>query len=145
MDSQCLPSNSTTECLGPAPTDLFFFFASSKSRPLFVIIWPRGMSELVAALEDPSLPLVGRLKVACYLWQQDEMLSSDLLLGWVCNELCQAYNRKSKTTPPPLTCSKLWQFLCVVLEAVVETDSVQDLDLSPLNTHLFQVRECVFL
>lgn len=102
------------------------------------------MSELVAALEDPSLPLLGRLKVACYLWQQDEMLSSDLLLEWVCNELCQAYNRKSKTTPPPLTCSKLWQFLCVVLEAVVETDSVQDLDLSPLNTHLFQVRECVF-
>ena len=100
------------------------------------------MAELVCALQDSLLGVEERLKIACYLWGQEQLLSGEkeaILLKWACQELCLAYNRKKSKTPPPhVTCSQLWGFLCSVLEALVEAEKLPR-DLSSLNTHLFQV------
>lgn len=95
------------------------------------------MAELVSALSDLSLPVLGRLKVACYLWVRNAAGKHALLFEWACQELCMAYNRKNKAPPPHVTCSQMWGFLCTVLKGMVADGVLHDL--SPLNTHLFQV------
>lgn len=97
----------------------------------------------MSALQDQSLPVLGRLKVASYLWLPGKLLPTErnrLMLQWACQEICLAYSKKNKAPPPHVTRSKLWVFLCTVLEAMVEEGEVVH-DLSPLSTHLFQVSE----
>ena len=98
------------------------------------------MSELLKALYDSSVPILGRLKVACYLWGQCDILprgKNAFLLKWVCQELCLVYSKKKKAPPSPHTACKLWQFLSFVLNAVLE--GRDDEETSVLNIHLFQV------
>lgn len=99
------------------------------------------MAELVSALHDASLPVLGRLKVAHYLWLPGKLLPAErsaLMLQWACQELCLAYSKKNKAPPPHVTRGRLWVFLCTVLEVVAEDGEVQP-DLEPLSPHLYQV------
>ena len=96
--------------------------------------------ELVNSLSDYSLSLEDRLKVSCYLWRQDHVLASQrnhFLLEWACQEVCRAYNKKIKRSPPLAAIGKLWAFLGRLLKILVAEDSVQELP--SLNQHLFQV------
>lgn len=98
------------------------------------------MAYLVSALHDSSLPVRGRLKVAWHLWRQGELLSTErnaLMLKWVCQELCLAYNKKNRAPPPHVIRGHLWSFLCTVLGAMVQEEFQQDLVV--LSSHLFQV------
>lgn len=108
------------------------------------------MSELFIGIADRrSVPLVGRLKVACYLWKEKEGIlpilgKKTVLLRWVCQEICLVYDKRSKGTLPssPSTIYKLWRFLSVVLRAIEgegEKREKELTDLSPLNAHLLQV------
>lgn len=99
------------------------------------------MAALVVALHDSSLSVLERLKVAHYLWLPGRLLPAErsaLMLQWACHELCQAYSKKNKAPPPHVTRGRLWGFLCMVLERIVEGSEVL-LDLTPLSSHLFQV------
>ena len=108
------------------------------------------MSKLLLGLSDRrSISLVGRLKVACYLWKEEEGIlpilgKKTVLLRWVCQEICLVYDKRAKGPPSsPSTICKLWKFLSVILRAIEgegENKSEGELtDLSPLNTHLLQV------
>lgn len=103
------------------------------------------MSELLSALQDASLPVLGRWKVACHLYQHGGPRGQVLLLKWACQELCQAYNKRNKTPPPPVTCCKLWAFLRAVLEGGVADDGDLLQETSVLNSHVFQVTVCAGL
>lgn len=101
------------------------------------------MAEFVSALTDPSLPLLGKIKVAKYLWEERDLFPlerNSLMLKWACQELCTAYNKKTKSPPSHVTRSQLWGSLSTVLEAVTKEGEVS-LDLAPLSVHLFQVDE----
>ena len=99
------------------------------------------MAEFVSALMDPSLPLQGKIKVARYLWGEGNLLPPErnaLMLKWACQELCSAYNKKTKSPPSHVTRSQLWRSLGTVLEAESQEEEVS-LDLTSLSSHLFQV------
>lgn len=99
------------------------------------------MAEFISALHDPSLSVVGKLKVARYLWQKGNLLPAErnaLMLKWACQELCSAYSKKNKVPPPHVTRGRLWGCLYTVLEALVEEGEMPQ-DLTPLSSHLFQV------
>lgn len=120
----------------------FFFLASTKGgvSTAHVDVASLAMTEVLSSLNDRSLPLSDKLKVACYLWGHDELLASGkntFLLQWACQELCQAYSKKAKRSVPLATAGKLWAFLGRLLKAVVEDGRVKDLP--SLNKHLFQV------
>ena len=102
------------------------------------------MSDLIKGLSDLKLTLEERLKVACYLWKTPRSLSSSgkkyLLLRWTCQELCGAFDKRSKSSSsrdPSLVC-KLCKFFHLVLAAVGE-ECEEDTDLSSVNLHLLQV------
>ncbi len=103
------------------------------------------MAELLEALRDPSLPVPGRLKVARYLLKTREDIlprgKLSYLLKWVCQELCLIYNKKNKSQrPPPLEAAEqLWGFLSKVVGSVGEDRGGGEVELSPINVHLFQV------
>ena len=110
------------------------------------------MSDLLVGLSNRrSVPLLGRLKVACYLWTEKEgiLLISEkktVLLRWVCQELCLVYDKRVKGNPPPLpsTVDKLWRFLSKVMHAIEgeeeeKESELEQTDLSPLNIHLLYV------
>ena len=105
--------------------------------------WPDRrvlMSSVLRALYDHSLSLPQRLKVARYLWGQEDILSEEktaFLVKWVCGELCTVYNRKNQRPPSSSISCELWKFLSFVLTAIVEEEDAKEL--SALNIHLFQV------
>lgn len=122
------------------PHVFFFLIASNKGACLAC---PRGyaklaMAELLSSLHDRSLLLSDRVKVASYLWRQNELLANGFLLNWSCQELCLAYSKKNKSPPPHVTTGNLWALLGVIVKAVVEDGSV--MALPALNSYLFQVK-----
>lgn len=58
------------------------------------------MSEVLRALHDGTLKLEERLKVACYVARNGnpDLLESKVtfLVKWACEELCNAYSKKSR-------------------------------------------------
>lgn len=99
------------------------------------------MAELLSSLHDRSLLLSDRVKVASYLWRQNELLAAEengFLLNWSCQELCLAYSKKNKSPPPHVTTGNLWALLGVIVKAVVEDGLV--MALPALNSYLFQVK-----
>ncbi len=63
-----------------------------------VMTKPPSMAELLHALQDRSLGVEGRLKVACYLWSQRDTRASvgmvTTLENWACGEISAAYSKK---------------------------------------------------
>lgn len=111
------------------------------------VLQSRAMSNLLRGLyERKSVPLSGRLKVACYLWKDNDSLSvlgkRSFVLTWVCQELCLIYDKRTKPSSFPDTSLvyKLWKFLHTVLDAIGKEDEKDFTDLSPINVHLLQVR-----
>ena len=99
------------------------------------------MNELVRALRERSLSVQERLKVACHLWKQrNELLPGKhtILLKWTTEELCNAYNKRSRS--PPVSrevCSQLWQLLAVEISSLLAQG--QDIDEAAASLYLFQV------
>ena len=58
------------------------------------------MTELLKALRDHSLTAEERLKVACFVWRKGDLRvgsKHSVLVKWVCEELCTAYNKKTRS------------------------------------------------
>ncbi len=58
------------------------------------------MAGLVRALQDRSLGVEGRLKVACYLWSQRGAQATVPMVAtlekWACGEICAVYSKKAR-------------------------------------------------
>ena len=58
------------------------------------------MADLRRAVRDRSLRVEDRLKVACHMMRGDGRAlfgdKEESLTKWVCDELCSAYNRKTR-------------------------------------------------
>ena len=58
------------------------------------------MAELLKALYDRSLTAEERLKVACFIWRQQDapVVSRETVLAkWACEEICSAYSKKTRS------------------------------------------------
>ena len=104
------------------------------------------MAELWLALQNNSLSCLERLKVATYLWKQEDVRKKkwSLLLKWTLDEVCKAHSKRARARPPDQVRCQLWHLLSVMLESI--TTSASDVatklwtgETSP-SVHFFQVK-----
>ena len=97
--------------------------------------------DLWLALQDGSRSCLERMKVASYLWKQEDVRQKKwaLFVKWALDEVCKVYNRKGKTRPPHKVCEQLWQLLSVMLESIATSGvEIGPGETSP-SVHFFQV------
>ena len=116
-----------------------------RSHPRGLLFAMDKLKECESALYDHSFSVLDRLKVACYLWRESSTPSrQDSLLKLTCDELCTAYNKKTRSPPAIDVCSSLWQFLSVILQSItvqpLENKREWRPDDSVFTTYLFQVQ-----
>lgn len=104
------------------------------------------MAKLWLALQNTSLSCLQRLKVATYLWKQEDVRKKKwpLLLKWTLDEVCRAHSKRARAHPPDQVRCQLWRLLSVMLESITTSASDTAVELwagetSP-SVHFFQVQ-----